>query len=189
MRLQFIFFDYNKEIVDAYMKELKPYESIYNIKYDVGDIKHVITRNKCTCIVSPANSFGTMNGGIDLWISKMFPDIQKNVYHYIKLHSWYKSQTGIPCIPVGESALCESGSDICPYIIIAPTMFKPSDIRYTDNVYKAFISILDNFYNRSFIIAIPGLGTGVGCLSPIECAKQVALAFKHFKEKQNIIDK
>jgi O-acetyl-ADP-ribose deacetylase (regulator of RNase III) len=189
MKLQFVFFDNNKHIIDAYMKALKPFESMYKIKYDVGDIKHIVQRNHCTCIVSPANSFGEMNGGIDLWIAKMFPDVQKNVYRYIKSHSWYKSQTGVPCIPVGDSMLCGTGSNICPYIVIAPTMFKPSDIRFTDNVYRAFISILDNFHDRSFIIGVSGMGTGVGNLSAEECAKQVALAFKHFIEKQHVIDR
>jgi O-acetyl-ADP-ribose deacetylase (regulator of RNase III) len=188
MELKFVFFDWNEGIVFEYKKALKDYEDKYSIKYDTGDIRKILEKHKCTCIVSPANSFGEMNGGIDYYISKMFPDVEKNVKQTIKEQSYFKTYSGIPVLPVGNTMLSKTGNEKCPNIFVMPTMFKPCVIKGTDNVYKAFLSLLDEFHNKQFIVGVPGLGTGVGDISAKECAKQVALAFKHFREKRELLD-
>ena len=129
------------------------------------------------CVVSPANSFGFMDGGLDGVITKRLgPQTQKNVQDHIK-------KTDMKELLVGQAILVETGDVDIPYCISAPTMRVPMILAHTPNVYLAAKAIfselkwacLRNHQIRT--ITISGLGTGVGQVPFEVCANQMKMAY------------
>ncbi|GGL08972.1 macro domain-containing protein [Deinococcus radiotolerans] len=129
-------------------------------------------------IVSPANSFGFMDGGIDLAYSNHF--------------GWQLSEALQDLIlerhdgelPVGQAELLPTGHRDIPWMISAPTMRVPSVILHTPNAYLAFRAALRavRHHNATHPVPIrsllcPGLGTAIGRLPSEVCAKQMRAAF------------
>ena len=123
-------------------------------------------------IVSPANSFGIMDGGLDLAIrNELGFAIEQKVQEVIvqKYHGE---------LPVGCAEIVDTNDMRWKYLIDAPTMRIPQPIRFTINTYLAFRAILvaiENFNQAHGVAAInscicPGLGTGVGGVSAATCA-------------------
>jgi len=174
--MKFYFVDINKNLTEAWEKSFK-------------DIKNVIVKHDsifnypCDAIVSPANSFGFMDGGIDLHLSEYLGwHVQKNLQKIILDKYWGE-------LLVGQAEILETGNENFPYLISAPTMRLPRRIDDTTNVYlamKAILSLLKfgKFENGELVsgkvqsIAIPGLGTGVGHMHPINCARQMRAAWE-----------
>lgn len=122
--------------------------------------------------VSPANSFGFMDGGIDAWYMWRFGDqVQDNVRLAILRH-WQGE------LPVGAAEIASTGDDEVPFLIAAPTMRVPEILgSETINPYLAMRAVIMRIRNGRFkdgqfegsaisdhvkTIAVPGLGTGVG---------------------------
>lgn len=99
--------------------------------------------------VSPANSLGFMDGGIDYVLSRiMFPDIQRKVKAHI-LSKSYKTLLGRPYLPIGQAVIVETqfpGVNL----IAAPTMWLPQDVRQTHNAYHAMYAILEKAYDYQY---------------------------------------
>jgi O-acetyl-ADP-ribose deacetylase (regulator of RNase III) len=71
---------------------------------------------KVDSIVSPANSFGYMRGGIDGFYTKKFgPGVEKDVQDLIK--SEHDGE-----MLVGKAEIVETGDKNIPFCISAPTM-------------------------------------------------------------------
>lgn len=133
------------------------------------------------CMVSPANSFGLMDGGADLAIVKFFgAQLEQTVQHRI-LHEYRGEQ------PVGTSMIVETGHAKHPYLAHTPTMRVPMRITRTDHVYLAMWAMLVAVHQHNQhaerpirIVACPGLGTGTGGMLHHEAARQMALAYRNF---------
>ena len=133
------------------------------------------------CLVSPANSFGLMDGGTDAAIVRFFgEDLMKRVQQRI-LAEYLGEQ------PVGTSMLVETGHPGHPFIAHTPTMRVPMPIARSDNVYLAMWAMLLSIHQhnqqaerRINVVACPGLGTGIGRMPFPEAARQMALAYRHF---------
>jgi len=138
----------------------------------------------CDAIVSPANSFGFMDGGIDLIYSRHFGwELQNRLQQAIRENHYGE-------LPVGQSEIVETGDAAIPYLIAAPTMRVPSVLRETVNPYLAArAALLHVCYGTAPAgeatrpahevvqsIAFPGLGTGVGQVDPDVCARQFRAA-------------
>ncbi len=152
--MKWIFFDINKGVTDAMSDHLMSLGGGIDSSIHVGDFKNL----KCDAIVSPANSFGFMDGGIDLAYSLHFGwDMSKHLQEVIK-DRWYGE------LPVGMAELVPTGNDSIPYLICAPTMRVPLDISDSVNVYMAMNGIMRLLSDHPDIqsVACPGLGTGVG---------------------------
>ena len=102
------------------------------------------------CIVSPANSFGQMDGGIDAAISFM---LQKNNYfNFIgdkvrqQINEKYSGEQ-----PVGTCILVETENPKFPFLAHAPTMTIPQNVNNTLNAYYAFKAVLEaiNSHNKT----------------------------------------
>lgn len=133
------------------------------------------------CMVSAANSFGLMDGGVDGAIIRFFGDALMNRVQERILQEYLGEQ------PVGTSILVETDHPNHPYIAHTPTMRVPMDIAQTDNVYKAMWAMLlavhqHNRQSNSLIrrVACPGLGTATGRVPLHEAARQMALAYKNY---------
>ena len=135
-----------------------------------------ITEIKCDAIVSPANSFGFMDGGLDYALSERFGwDLEKRLQKIIK---------GLPEgeLLVGQALLLETGDNDVPFLISAPTMRIPTNfnIDTSINAYLAMKAILIKAESDQRIssVAIPGLCTGVGRMQPMIAARQMFQAYK-----------
>lgn len=147
----------------------------------------------CDAVVSPANSYGFMDGGIDgLYMWYFGDDIQMRVRRQIFDHHHGE-------IIVGQADVVETGHEKIPYLIFAPTMRVPMNLHETVNPYLAARAILLLVTHGSFrsgkfagqkisehikTIAFPGLGTGVGKVSFNTCAHQVRSAIDDIILKQ-----
>jgi O-acetyl-ADP-ribose deacetylase (regulator of RNase III) len=133
------------------------------------------------CLVSPANSFGMMDGGVDAAITKFFGiSLMERVQQHI-LDDYLGEQS------VGTSFIITTGHPQYPFLAHTPTMRVPMSIVGTDIPYIAMWAMLlaveqhNRHAERSIsTIACPGLGTGIGRISPNEAARQMALAYDHF---------
>jgi O-acetyl-ADP-ribose deacetylase (regulator of RNase III) len=134
-------------------------------------------------LVSPANSFGYMNGGLDFAISKHLGwHLEKDLQQIIR-DKYYGE------LLIGQAEILPTGHAQFPYLIAAPTMRTPMTITRGPNVYQAMKAILvllryakmpdDKLVsNKVQTISIPGLGTGIGQVRPLVCARQMRLAWE-----------
>jgi O-acetyl-ADP-ribose deacetylase (regulator of RNase III) len=125
-------------------------------------------------MVSPANSFGIMDGGLDLAIRDALGfDIQKRVQRAIVERHHGE-------IPVGVAELVETGDTRWPALIVAPTMRVPESVAQTLNAYLAFraaLLVAKRAELRSVVCC--GLGTGIGAMEPHRAAVQMRMALLH----------
>jgi O-acetyl-ADP-ribose deacetylase (regulator of RNase III) len=163
--------DINAGIVKAWGQA---FADVPEVRVSRGDI----FEHSADAIVSPANSFGFMDGGIDLLYSRYFgwrlqTDLQALLaeQHYGEL-------------PVGQAVVVATGNDVIPFMVSAPTMRVPADISSTVNVYLAFraalIAVLTHNTRAQAPIRtllVPGLGTGIGAVAPTPAARQMRLAY------------
>ncbi len=88
------------------------------------------------CMVSAANSFGLMDGGVDAAIIRFFGEsLMEKVQNRI-LEKYLGEQ------PVGTSMIVETGHAKHPLLAHTPTMRVPMTIARTDNVYLAMWAML-----------------------------------------------
>jgi O-acetyl-ADP-ribose deacetylase (regulator of RNase III) len=134
-------------------------------------------------VVSPANSYGLMRGGIDALYSTVWPDIEQRVRGAVLgLHGGE--------LPVGEAVLVPTGARVPRWLISAPTMREAGELLPADTVhpYLAARAVFrlwrDSLLEEGIrvndavrVIAMPGLGTGVGGVPPEVCGHQVAAAW------------
>jgi O-acetyl-ADP-ribose deacetylase (regulator of RNase III) len=181
--VKFIFFDISKEHVRAHQKILQNH--ILDSQFILEDVRKIDAKMNIDIYVSPANSYGYMDGGIDEIYSEMFPDIQKIVQTEINNVSTAKTRYGKLFLPVGSALVVPIPKSNQKYMVSAPTMDVPRDIRKTpEYVYYAMVAILkvcqSYGFSKDAVVAIPGLGTGVGNLDPEECAEQILKAYLDF---------
>ena len=134
-------------------------------------------------LVSPANSFGYMNGGIDFAISKHLGwHLEKDLQRIIR-EKYYGE------LLVGQAEILPTGSAQFPYLIAAPTMRTPMTITRGPNVYQAMKALLvllrygnlatgEPVSEKVQSVIVPGLGTGIGQVRPLVCARQMRLAWE-----------
>ena len=129
---------------------------------------------KTDCVVSPANSFGFMDGSLDLVISETL-GWQVQTKLQILLNEKYNGE-----LLVGQAVLVETDNKEIPYCISAPTMRIPMLLTGTVNVYlaaKAIFRVLKENKDKINIVTISGLGTGVGRVPFSVCANQMKQAY------------
>lgn len=131
-------------------------------------------------IVSPANSFGYMDGGIDyIYSLELGWEMSEALRHRIKTQFNGELLVG-QATTIDIRALNPKAK--IPYLISAPTMRVPAIVKGTVNAYLAFRAVLLELRNQPQIKSIlcPGLGTGVGEIPPYACAAQMFAAYSHF---------
>lgn len=183
-----IYFIFIENHPSAFLPEIeKLFGDLTDVKTDTfeGDVSLVPREGKA--FVSPGNSMGFMDGGIDFAYSrKMFPGCQSALRDRIALLGKMTS-LGRPYLPVGSAISVVCGPRTC--LIAAPTMFLPHDVRDTRNAYHAFTAVLGAFHK--FInadekgkdidtIVCPALCCGYGHMDPSESARQIFRAFEDY---------
>jgi O-acetyl-ADP-ribose deacetylase (regulator of RNase III) len=138
-------------------------------------------------VVSPANSFGFMDGGIDLRYSQHFGwKVQERLQALIREQHHGE-------LLVGAAEIVHTDNLRIPYVIAAPTMRVPMIVRDSVIPYLAARAALLLVKRGIFVagplagepigagvqsVAFPGLGTGVGRIAPDTCARQVRAAIQ-----------
>ncbi len=138
-------------------------------------------------VVSPANSFGFMDGGIDHLYSHRFGwEVQARLQELIRTRHHGE-------LLVGRAEIVETGNLRIPFVIAAPTMRVPMVLFDTVNPYLAARAVLllvqhgvvpsgplagEAVSAAVSSVAFPGLGTGVGRVGPNTCADQVRAAIE-----------
>lgn len=171
MDLLIILGDKNPDLIDAWTQH---FQGLENVEVRGGNILFA----KCDALVSPANSFGFMDGGLDWSISELMEwKIQAKVQEVI--HSKHAGE-----LLVGDAEIVATGNTQFPYLVCAPTMRVPQPVADSLNAFLAMRAILlaISKFNTAHgapikSVAIPGLATGIGKMPYDRCAKQMRAAF------------
>lgn len=140
---------------------------------DVTVVAGDILRFEADALVSPANSFGFMDGGLDLIYSQHFGwELEGRVRAAI-LEEHHGE------LLVGQALVVPTEHARVPWLISAPTMRVPMRIEDTPNAYLAFRAVLIAALAHPQIhrVLCPGLGTGEGRMPPDRCAQQMRCAY------------
>ncbi|MBV9467900.1 MAG: macro domain-containing protein [Abitibacteriaceae bacterium] len=172
--LQITLCDQQAELVREWEKHFHNHSEV---EVRLGDLLDVYA----DAYVSPANSHGWMDGGIDLELRSRFMagDIETKVQRAI-------SKFG-SVLPVGQALIVETDDEDIPYLVVAPTMEVPSFVGMSSNAYKAMAALLRAIskFNSTgddaiSSVAVPGLCTGVGGMEPRVAALQMYQAYLHW---------
>lgn len=155
------------------------------------------------CVVSAANSFGLMDGGVDQCITDYFGvQMMKRVQNQIITDYYGEQSIGTSMIVRGNEIPGQRNK----YVAHTPTMRIPMDIYKTRNVYSAMKSMLIAVQQHNNIrqeladaqiedidtkiesVVCPGLGTNAGRVPAEDAAKEMALALHHFLNPPKKID-
>jgi O-acetyl-ADP-ribose deacetylase (regulator of RNase III) len=138
-----------------------------------------ILETPADAIISPANSFGFMDGGIDLAYTHFFGwQLQQRLQEIIQNEHHGE-------LLIGDCILMETQHPHIPFLLSCPTMRVPGDVSNTMNAFLAFRAALlkVKHYNATAskpieTILCPGLGTLTGRISPEHCALQMRYAYE-----------
>ena len=164
--------DKNSDLVAAWTESFADFANVFIIK---GDI---LAHAQCS-LVSPANSYGFMDGGIDRKYLEFFGSIiEENLRKAIK-----RRPEGY--IPVGSAEIIQTSNKRIPYIIAAPTMIMPEAVP-AENCFYAMMAVLNITSKHRDIfrrIYCPGLGTGIGQIPPELAAYEMAMAYRKWHKR------
>jgi O-acetyl-ADP-ribose deacetylase (regulator of RNase III) len=121
-------------------------------------------------IVNPANSGGSMGGGVAGVIRRAAgAEVEAEAIRSAP-------------IPVGSAVMTKGGASRFHGIIHAPTMTRPAEVIPVENVRKATRAALLLAAEKKIAkIALPGMGTGVGRVSPEAAAEAMIDEIAAFK--------
>lgn len=116
-------------------------------------------------LVTPGNSFGAMSGGLDLAVRNVLGyDFQDNLQMWIMTNFPYG-------LPVGDIAIIETLDDTkFKNVMYTPTMRTPSSVDAFTVMHIMARITMQAISRPDKSFAIPGLGTGCGCLYPRDAA-------------------
>ena len=170
MRVHFV--DTDSEVIRGLRRA---FAGIDDVVCQEGDIL-AVARN---VIVSPANSYGFMDGGIDAAYSRFFgPQVQAAVQDAI-------NHRPEGYLPVGSALAVRTGHSQIPFLIVAPTMHTPEEVPST-NCYRAMRAVLRLLATEPTLgseVFSPGLGTGIGRVPPAEAAQHILEAYIDWRDR------
>jgi O-acetyl-ADP-ribose deacetylase (regulator of RNase III) len=141
------------------------------------------------CFVTAGNAFGLMTAGIDAAVVRFFgEELMRRVQQRI-LDQFFGEQ------PVGTAVVVPTDHPDVPFLAHAPTMRVPGSIDGTDKVYAATWAALLAVHAHNVtadrkieVVAFPAMGTGFGGVPFDEAARQMAAAYRHYREPPHRLD-
>ena len=138
-------------------------------------VKGDITEIDADAIVNPANSLLIMGGGVAGAIKRK-GGIEIEI----------EARKHAPC-PVGKAVITSGGKLRARYVIHSPTMEEPAMPTNEEKVRKAIeAALIAAEENNIATVAFPGMGTGVGGLSPEKCADAFIDAIRSLIRKNQL---
>lgn len=135
------------------------------------------------CVVSPANSYGWMRGGVDAVYAQAFPTVEQSVRSAVLAYHGGE-------LPVGEALIVPTGATAPAWLISSPTIREQGTRLPPDTVHPYLAAraafrlwregvLEDGMPVRVAVgsLALPGLGTGIAGVTPATCARQVIAAW------------
>ena len=162
--------------IDALSAE---FADLPNVACERGDVRDLPIAPG-TMFLSPANSLGFMDGGIDAAYMEMFPGVQRAVQAKIRMLG-NRTALGRYYQPVGSALVVPVG--VACTLVSAPTMFLPHDVSATRNAYHAMMASLMAFKKQggsATLLLATGLCCGYGKMDPAVSARQVREAYDDF---------
>lgn len=165
--------DTNEMMADVWREVFRDVDAV---EVAQGDILAL----NCDALVSPANSFGDMSGGIDRHIDDFYAKAAQPAV-MSAIHEQFMGE-----LPVGMALIVSLASPRFPFLIAAPTMRVPGSVADTVNAYLAFRAVLVAVLQHNDCggeekkitsVAVPGLCTGVGGMIPGIAARQMRAAY------------
>jgi O-acetyl-ADP-ribose deacetylase (regulator of RNase III) len=165
--MKIILIDREPALVKAWARTFEDREEVEVVQADYFSLP-------ADAMVSPANSFGVMDGGLDLAIRDQLGfEVQRRAQRLIVERHHGE-------LPVGCAEIVETGDARWPKLVIAPTMRVPENVAQTLNAYLAFRAVLLACKRAELSsLVCCGLGTGIGFMSPDRCAVQMRMALLH----------
>lgn len=176
--------DRNPLLVHAWQQVFADHK---NVIASCGDIFQEGLHLDVMSIVSPANSFGYMDGGIDFVYSEYFG---WGIGDNLRAKIWTEFDGELL---VGQATVIDMRDTMpnneqhaarvnrIPYLISAPTMRVPMKVGQTVNAFLAFRAALRAAKAHQIdSMLCPGLGTAIGAMDPKVCAVQMYEAYKQF---------
>jgi O-acetyl-ADP-ribose deacetylase (regulator of RNase III) len=164
MRLHFV--DTDGNVVEELRRAFAGFDEVVCAAGDILAVAH-------GALVSPANSYGFMDGGIDAAYSAFFgSQLQVAVQEAINLRP-----EGF--LPVGASLAVRTGHPRIPILIVAPTMHTPEEVP-PEHCYRAMRAVLRLVQADRTIgsdVFCPGLATGTGRVPPANAAGEMYRAY------------
>lgn len=172
--------DHSVPLVRAWRETFAEVESVTVVEGDFFSVD-------ADAMVSPANSFGFMDGGLDAAIrATLGGQVQSAVQARI-LDAHHGE------LPIGSAEIVPTGHARWPFLVLAPTMRIPESVANTLNAYLAFRAALlavarFNATGSAPIrsVVVPGLGTGIGAMDPRRCAAQMRIAWDQVSKPARI---
>ena len=168
----------------SYKAIREAFHNVHNVYCQIKDILDLVIQPH-TMFVSPANSIGFMDGGIDRAYMQIFPGVEKAVMDKIKQlgHVTNKNR----CYLSVGSAVIVPVLNNC-VLVSTPTMFLPHDVSETRNAYHAMMASLMAFakHGKSKLLITTSLCCGYGMMDPKESAKQMRYAYDDFVNGKNV---
>ncbi|CAB9515728.1 Macro domain [Seminavis robusta] len=173
----------NQSLRDAWAKTFSDIDGV-NVAEN-GDL----FQNPATALVSPANSYGYMDGGIDAFFTPALGyDVEEQLQNKMSELGRYKTEIGDALLlPVIQSS--NDNKVYWDYWISAPTMVTPMVLKKKSrNAYLAFRAVLrvvqkhnqtagEKHQTPITSVGVPGLGTGIGAMDPMESARHMREAY------------
>lgn len=179
--LKISLYSLNGKIIPYWEEELQNKEYVNIFKGDILEAD-------ADALVSPANSFGFMDGGLDYQICSRFGwGIQTKVQELIR-----EKHGGELLVGSAEIIDIRRPSIKVKYLISSPTMRVPKDINGSINVYLATRAALREIKEQNEMgrvdistVAMPAMGAGVGRMHPRLVAAQMRVAIEEILENQS----
>lgn len=159
--------DINPAVCQAWRK-------IFVDEPEVEVIEGSIVDVTADAVVSPANSFGFMDGGV--YTDFFGPIVQERVQTLIRAE--FDGE-----LLVGQAVMVETDHQRIPHLIAAPTMRIPQQIYDPADVYLATRAALRCAVENGIrVVAFPGMGTGCGMIHGVPAAWCMHSAFHDVRE-------
>jgi O-acetyl-ADP-ribose deacetylase (regulator of RNase III) len=161
-------------LVDRAPAMVRAWRTAFEDRDDIEVVEDDYFSRPAEAMVSPANSFGIMDGGLDAAIRDVLGfAVQQRVQRVIVERHHGE-------LPVGVAELVDTNDERWPVLVVAPTMRVPESVNQTLNAYLAFRAAL-LACKRADIASVVccGLGTGIGGMAPQRSAVQMRMALLH----------
>ena len=175
--MEIILLDNKKEMCQAWEKYFGEFKDVKI----VCEFLEFANLDDVDCYVSPANSYGLMDGGYDKALTMLFEvELQRRVQDYIISNLYGEQQ-------VGSSIIVDIPGEK-KKLIHTPTMRVPSRIKDPEVIYTSMRStLICALKNNVKKIVIPAFGGATGRLAPDVVAEEMFKAYiQVFKININI---
>lgn len=188
--IKITFLSREQNIINNLKTYLKRYGG-FDFEFITDELRD-ISQLQYDCLVSPANSYGELKGGVDMcyYMNLGKEDLQNAIYHVIKNKFYGEILIGQCCCFPLEVFNPGLGPK---YLLLCPTMTIPADVSQTRNAYYFARALLTKLFElkklnieiKTVLCPIPCVG--VGQMDSKMAAMQIDLAFDSIINKKGAI--